>query len=97
MLDMENFRPFEVHEGDAKDLVGHQEMVCHIMFDVKLGENFRRNAKLVDDGHKTSAMPSACCASVVSRKYVRITLLDASLRGLDILSCDVQNAYLSAP
>ena len=36
-------------------------------------------------------------ASVVSRESVRIALLLAALNDLDVLSSDVQNAYLNAP
>eukprot|EP00980_Cylindrotheca_fusiformis_P015627 scaffold4484_cov57-Cylindrotheca_fusiformis.AAC.1 len=36
-------------------------------------------------------------SSVVSRDSVRIALTIAALNGLDILACDIQNAYLSAP
>ena len=48
MLEMKNVRPaFEVYDGDLKDLVGCQEIKCHVIFDVKLGENFRRKVRLV--------------------------------------------------
>ena len=36
----------------------YNEITGHFIFDVKLGENFRRKARLIVDGHKTSA-PSA--------------------------------------
>ena len=36
-------------------------------------------------------------ASVVSRESVRIILTFAALNGLDVLSSDIQNAYLTAP
>ena len=35
-------------------------------------------------------------SSVVSRESVRIALTLAALNKLDVLSCDIQNAYLSA-
>ena len=36
-------------------------------------------------------------ASVVSRESVRIILPFAALNGLDVLSSDIQNAYLTTP
>ena len=42
MQKMKNVRPaFEVFEGDEKSLVGYKKIKCHIVWDVKLGENFR--------------------------------------------------------
>jgi hypothetical protein len=41
--------------------------------------------------------PHHTFASVVSRESVRIALLYAALNDLDILGCDVTNAYLNAP
>ena len=61
---------------------------CHMIFDVKLGENFRRKARLVGGGHMTTAPRSITYSSVVSRDLVRIALTAAALNGLDIcLSC----------
>ena len=66
MIEMKNVRPaFEACEGDLKDLGRHQEINCNIMFDMKLGEKFRRQARLVTRGHKNSAPSSACFASVI--------------------------------
>ena len=54
MAEMKNVRPaFEVYEGKEKDLVGYQKVDCHIIWDIKLGENFRCKARLVAGGHKT--------------------------------------------
>ena len=39
--EMKNVRiAFEEYEGNIKDLVGYQEVKCHMIFDIKLGENF---------------------------------------------------------
>ena len=71
MLEMKNVRPaFEVCEGDVKDLKGYQEIKCHIIFDVKLGENFRRKARLVAGGHVTDVLSTMCYSSVVSGNYL---------------------------
>ena len=98
MLKMKNVRPtFEVHEGDKKDLVGYKQIDCHMIFNVKIGENFRRKARLVAGGHKKETPSSMCYSSVVSRESVRIALLIAALNDSQILSCYMQNAYLNAP
>ena len=43
---------FELYEGDPTKLVGYNPVGTHMIFDVKLGENFRRKARLVADGHR---------------------------------------------
>ena len=98
MKEMKNVRcAFEVYEGKVEDLVGYQKVKCHIVWDVKLGENFRRKARLVAGGHTTEAPSSLTYSSVVSRDSVRIALTIAALNDLDVLGCDIQNAYISAP
>ena len=80
MLEMKNVRPaFEVYEDDVKDLVEYQKIKCHFIFDVKLGENFRRKARLVGGGHTTDPPSSLTYSSVVSRDSVRILLLVAAI------------------
>ena len=94
---MKNVRiAFEKHERSPKDLVGYQEVKCHMIFDVKMGENFRRKARMVAGGHKTVTPPTLTYSSVVSRDSVRIALTLAALNGLKVLSDDIQNAYLTA-
>ena len=98
MLEMKNVRPaFEVFDKNIGQLpIGYTRINCHVIWDVKLGENFRRKARFVAGGHQTQVPPSLTYSSVVSRDSVRIALTIAALNGLDILSCDIQNAYLSA-
>ena len=67
-----------------------------MIFDVNMGETFRRKARLFGGGHMTEAPSSITYSSGVSRDSVRITLKLAALNGLDILACDIQNAYLTA-
>jgi hypothetical protein len=53
--EMKNVRPaFEVWEKPISELPpGYQKITGHNMvFDVKMGENFRRKARFVADGHK---------------------------------------------
>ena len=47
--EMENVRvAFEEFEGDKSQLPpGYQEVGCHMIFDIKMGKNFRRKAIMV--------------------------------------------------
>ena len=99
LLEMKNVRPaFEKWEENENALpVGYQKVKCHFVFDVKMGENFRRKARLVANGNETETPPTLTYSSVVTRDSVRIALLCAALNDLSVLSCDIQNAYLTAP
>jgi hypothetical protein len=90
------FPAFKIYEGDPSDLIGYQMIRCHMIFDVKLGENFRRKARFVAGGHMTDPPNTLTYSSVVSRDSVRIALVLASLNGMLILTADIQNAYLHA-
>jgi hypothetical protein len=83
----------EVRKGGA--LVGYTEIRCHMIFDVKM--DFTRKARFVAGGHMTDTPSSITYSSVVSRDSVRLAFVIAALNDLDILSCDVGNAYLNAP
>jgi hypothetical protein len=64
---MKVVRPaFKVHEGETKDLVGYTKITGHLIFDVKMGENFKRKARYVADVHKTDPPSTLTYASVVS-------------------------------
>ena len=67
-----------------------------MIFDIKLGKNFRRKARLVGGRHTKTSPSSIKLSLVVSRDSVRIALTIAALNKLDILACDIQNAYLTA-
>ena len=100
LKEMKNVRiAFEIYDGDMDVLKkkGYTKIDCHIIFDIKMGENFRRKARLVAGGHKTQAPSSITYSSVVSRDSVRIALLIAALNDLNVKACDIQNAYLTAP
>jgi hypothetical protein len=48
--EMKNVRvAFEEFEGKTESPVGCTEITCHLVFDVKLGENYRRKARFVAD------------------------------------------------
>ena len=61
-----------------------------MIFDIKLGENLLRKARLVGGGHKKATPALIAYTSVVSRDLVRIALMIAALKELDILACDIQ-------
>ena len=88
---MNNVQPgFKLFEGNKDDIpIGYQKIKCHMIFEIKLGENFQRKERLVGGGHKTIAPASITYSSVVSRDYVRIALPIATLHGLDIIACDI--------
>ena len=87
---------FDIKEVGEVAPVGYDFIPCHFVFDIKM-ENFRRKARYVAGGHVTNPPAAATYASVVSRESVRIALVAAALNDLDILTADVQNAYLCAP
>ena len=96
--EMKNVRPAcEKWEQKESDLPpGFQKIKCHFIFDIKMAENFRRKARLVANGNETDAPATLTYSSVVSRDSVRIALLIAALNELEVLACDIQNAYLTA-
>ena len=58
-LEMDNFMvAFKLYGEDSTKLVGYKNAGKHLVFDIKLGENFRRKAHLVADGHTTDTPPS---------------------------------------
>jgi hypothetical protein len=94
--EMKNVRvAFEAME-DGKPPVGHKEIGCHMVFDVKI--SLTRKARMVADGHKVEVeSKDNTFSSVVSRDSVRIFFMLAALNDLPVLSSDIQNAYLTAP
>ena len=81
--------------SDKSLYVGYQEIECHTIFDVKT--DLTRKARFVVGGHLTETPASITYSSVVSRDSVRLAFLIATLNDLDIMACDVGNAYLNAP
>ena len=54
--DMKNVRiAFDTYYGDIDDLVVYQFFKCHMIFDVKMGEHFRRKSRMVAGGHMTTS------------------------------------------
>jgi len=97
-MEMKNFMSaFDEIESPLGLEKSFKEITGHLVFDIKLGEGFRRKALWVADGHKTPSPASVTYSTVVSRDSVRIMLLVAALNNLDVMGVDVQNAYLNAP
>jgi len=94
--EMKNVMPAFEFRDDDKMPIGHKHIDCHMIFDVKL-VGLVRKARFVAGGHQTDPPTEPTYSSVVSRDSVRIAFLVAALNGCDILSADVQNAYLNAP
>ena len=91
----DNHTPQQVRGGKVPEFTGFQEIGCHIVFDIKM--DFTRKARFVAGGHTTTAPSSITYSSVVSRDSIRLAFLIAALNDIDIMSCDLENAYLNAP
>ena len=86
---------FDIRDPD-KIPAFYKEIRCHLIFDVK-ADTLQRKARFVAGGHMTDPPKDTVYSSVVSRDSVRLFFLIAALNDLDIMSCDVQNAYINAP
>ena len=73
---------------------GYQKITCHVIFDVKM--DFIRKARFVANGINTEAPISLTYSSAMSRDNVRLEFLIAELDDLDVMACDIGNAYLNA-
>jgi Reverse transcriptase (RNA-dependent DNA polymerase) len=91
----DEYTPQDVRNGKVPELTGFQEIGCHIVFDIKM--DFTRKAHFVAGGHTTEAPSSLMYSSVVLRHSIWIAFLIAALNDIDIMSCDLENAYLNAP
>ena len=69
--EMKNVRiAFEVYDRKIGDLKGFQHIDCLLIFDIKMGENFRHKARMVAGGHTTNTPSSITYFSVVSRDSI---------------------------
>ena len=73
---MKNVRTtFEAYKGNKDDIPPiYQQIKYHMIFDIKLGKNFRTKDRLVVEGHTTKSPSSITFLLVVSRDSVRIAL-----------------------
>ena len=90
----EGHTPEQVRQGKVPDLVGYQEISCHMVFDIKM--DFTHKARFVTGGHTTEAPALVTYLSVMSHDSVHLAFLIAALNDVNILSCDLENAYLNA-
>ena len=75
-MEMKNNRcAFEHYEGNTSELVAYKEITGHLIFNVKLSENFRRKARFVSEGHLVENPASITYSTLVSRDPVRMLLL----------------------
>ena len=80
-----------------KKLISNQEIGLHMIFDINLGENFRRKSIMIAGGNTRKTPSSVTYRYVVSRNLVRIMLMITVLNDLDLQAADIENTYLSAP
>jgi hypothetical protein len=59
--------------------------------------DFTRKARFVASGHTTTAPSLMTYSSIVLRNSVRLAFLIDVLNDIDIMSCDLENAYLNTP
>jgi Reverse transcriptase (RNA-dependent DNA polymerase) len=76
--------------------IGYDCIRCHMVFDVKIGD-LTRKARFCANGNETDPPKDSTFSTVVSRDTVRLFFLMAALHDTDVLSADIQNAYLNAP
>jgi hypothetical protein len=93
--EMKNVMPaFEFIDGNNVPKF-YKKVDCQKIFDVKM--DLTRKARLVAGGHQTDPPKESTYSSVVSRDSITIAFTLAALNDLDVLSADVQGAYLNAP
>ena len=82
--------PKQARRGEVSELTGFQEIMYHLIFDVKM--DFKRKAHFVANESTIEAPVALCYSSVVSRDSVRLAFLIAALNELDVFACDIGNA-----
>ena len=60
----EGHTPEQVRKGKVPDLIGYQEISCHMVFNIKI--DFSCKARFVAGGHMTKAPASVMYLSVIS-------------------------------
>ena len=70
-------------------------MTCHMVFDMKM--SFTRKSQYVDTGCHATKSDDSLYAGVVSCEIFCIDFTYATLNGVDIMSDDIQNTYLTSP
>ena len=78
-------------------LHGFKKFNFHLLFEVKLNENFRRKARFIANGHRIKSPKSFSYSTVVSHDSVRIIVILAALNNLQVISCNIENVYIATP
>ena len=79
-----SFEPWEKPEGDIPP--GYQKIKYHLIFYIKMGENFLQKDRFFVGGHMTETPTTMTYTSVVLRYLVHIMLNIEALNGINILS-----------
>ena len=80
-----------------RDLVGYEKITDHLIYEVKLTENIRQKTGFVANGHLMDSPSFITYSTVVSRDSVRIFILVAALKNLEVMRADIHNEFLSDP
>ena len=94
--EMRNVMPACEFRDNDKMPIGYKQIRYHMVFDVKIGD-LTRKARFCANGNEMVSPMDSTFSTVVSRDTVRLFFLMAALNDLEILSADIQNAYLNAP
>ena len=81
----------------GKVLPIYQDIVFHMIFDIKMDSNFTRKSCFVAGGHTTDPPASITYSSVVSRYSMCIEFIIAALDDIDVFAANIGNAYFNAP
>ena len=76
--------PEEVRKGEVDDMHGYHEIICHVIFDVKM--DFTRKDIFVGNGSNTEAPVALTYSSVVSRDIIQLELFIAALNDLGVMA-----------
>ena len=82
---------YKVRTGVAKNLIEYKEMMWHIIIDVKVNLTWK-----AQNGITTEA-PAYLIHSCVTEEQCWIFIFVAVVYDLDIMSCDIGNAFLNTP
>ena len=81
------FDPWEKVEVNVPP--GYQEIKCHLIFDINMGDNFRQKSRFVAGGHMIDTPAILTYDSVVPRYLVLIALTISDLNIIYIFSWDI--------
>ena len=93
---MSNLRvAFNILDNDCNPPPGWSKASGHKIFDVSM--TLEQKAQWVKYVHRTHEPENLTYAGVVSQNSDRIFLTYASLNGLDVFACEIQNSFLQIP